>query len=120
MAIANQLPGDGLFNLYSTWANGGVGLIITGNVMVDHLAMTGPGGLALEYDTPIAPFKTLAEKGKTNNTRLWMQINHPGRQVLRKWEEKYFRLQILPWIWANTLLCLRNPKQCNSMRLMML
>lgn len=84
MAIANQLPGDGLFNLYSTWANGGVGLIITGNVMVDHLAMTGPGGLALEYDTPIAPFKTLAEKGKTNNTRLWMQINHPGRQVFKK------------------------------------
>ena len=84
MAQANQLPGDALFRLYRAWAEGGVGLIITGNVMVDHLAMTGPGGLALEADTPLAPFQQLAKAAKRNNTRLWMQINHPGRQVFAK------------------------------------
>ncbi|BCO20105.1 2,4-dienoyl-CoA reductase [Alteromonas sp. KC3] len=84
MAQANQLPGDALFRLYRAWAEGGVGLIITGNVMVDHLAMTGPGGLALEAHTPLAPFQQLAKEAKRNNTRLWMQINHPGRQVFAK------------------------------------
>jgi len=84
MAQANQLPGQALRTLYRTWAEGGVGLIITGNVMVDHMAMTGPGGLALESSTPLAPFEELANEAKRNNTRLWMQINHPGRQVFRK------------------------------------
>ena len=84
MAQANQLPGDALFRLYRAWAEGGVGLIITGNVMVDHLAMTGPGGLALETHTPLAPFQQLAKEAKRNNTRLWMQINHPERQVFAK------------------------------------
>lgn len=84
MAQANQLPGHALFNLYREWAKGGVGLIITGNVMVDHLAMTGPGGLALESTTPLAPFQQLATMAKQNGTRLWMQINHPGRQVFKK------------------------------------
>ncbi|TKB03319.1 NADH:flavin oxidoreductase/NADH oxidase family protein [Alteromonas portus] len=84
MAQPNQLPGDALFRLYRAWAEGGVGLVITGNVMVDHLAMTGPGGLALETHTPLAPFQQLAKEAKRNNTRLWMQINHPGRQVFAK------------------------------------
>lgn len=84
MADNGQLPGKALFNLYKAWAEGGVGVIITGNVMVDHLAMTGPGGVALEKDTPLASFKRLADLAKANDTRVWMQINHPGRQVFKK------------------------------------
>ena len=81
MAISGHLPGDGIFRLYETWANGGTGLLITGNVMVDHRAMTGPGGIALEADTPLAPFKQWTKAGQKNGTHMWMQINHPGRQV---------------------------------------
>ncbi len=81
MAVTGHLPGDGIFRLYETWANGGTGLLITGNVMVDHRAMTGPGGIALEADTPLAPFKQWAKAGQKNATHMWMQINHPGRQV---------------------------------------
>lgn len=84
MAELGQVPGEALFNLYNTWSHGGVGLIITGNVMVDHLAMTGPGGLVLETDTPIAPFAQLAKRAKSGGARVWMQINHPGRQVFAK------------------------------------
>ncbi len=72
MANAFQLPDSALFNLYQAWAEGGVGLIITGNVMVDHLAMTGPGGVVLEQQTPLAAFETLASKAKANDTQLWM------------------------------------------------
>lgn len=84
MAEPHQLPGEALRTLYRAWADGGVGLIITGNVMVDHMAMTGPGGLVLESRTPLSPFAELAKEAKRNNTRLWMQINHPGRQVFKK------------------------------------
>ncbi|AEP29729.1 NADH:flavin oxidoreductase/NADH oxidase family protein [Brumicola nitratireducens] len=84
MAEDNQLPGTALKNLYAAWAKGGVGMIITGNVMVDKMAMTGPGGVALEADTPIQPFKEWAEIAKQNNTTVIMQINHPGRQVFKK------------------------------------
>lgn len=84
--LANRelLPDNRIFNLYDSWAKGGVGLIITGNVMVDHLAMTGPGGIALEKDTNLQPFKHLATIAKQNGTKIWMQINHPGRQVFKK------------------------------------
>ncbi|MFC3094007.1 NADH:flavin oxidoreductase/NADH oxidase family protein [Alteromonas sediminis] len=84
LAEDNQLPGQQLFTLYHAWARGGVGMILTGNVMIDHLAMTGPGGLALERDTDLAPFQELAKKAKQNNTLAIMQINHPGRQVFKK------------------------------------
>lgn len=84
LATKAQLPGDSLFTLYGRWAEGGVGLIITGNVMVDHLAMTGPGGLALEAETGLEPFKKMASLSKQNDTRVLMQINHPGRQVYKK------------------------------------
>ena len=81
MATSANLPGERIFKLYETWANGGTGLLITGNVMVDHLAMVGPGTIALEADTPLEPFKQWAQSGTKNGTHLWMQINHPGRQI---------------------------------------
>jgi 2,4-dienoyl-CoA reductase-like NADH-dependent reductase (Old Yellow Enzyme family) len=84
LATADHLPGDELKRLYKAWADGGVGLILTGNVMVDHLAMTGPGGVVLEQDSDLAPFIELATLSKTNDTKIWMQINHPGRQVFKK------------------------------------
>lgn len=84
LATAEQFPGTALFNLYEAWALGGVGLIITGNVMIDPFAMTGPGGVVMEKDTPLAAFKQLAQKAKQNDTQIWMQINHPGRQVFKR------------------------------------
>ena len=34
MADKGQIPGSTLVNLYQKWADGGAGLILTGNVMV--------------------------------------------------------------------------------------
>ena len=83
LATDNQLPGSELMRLYSTWAKGGVGMIITGNVMIDHLAMTGPGGVALEAETDLASFRSWAQAAKHDGTKVVMQINHPGRQVFK-------------------------------------
>ncbi len=81
MAIEGHLPGDQLIRLYEYWADSGCGMLLTGNVMVDHLAMTGPGGVALEADTPLEPFRRWAKAGQQHGAKMWMQINHPGRQV---------------------------------------
>ena len=86
MAESGQLPGKALVNLYQQWADGGVGLILTGNVMVAPDAMTGPGGVYLGADTFTDPnakvkFQTWAKAGKSGGAKLYMQISHPGRQV---------------------------------------
>lgn len=76
-----MVPGSRLRRLYRTWAEGGAGLILTGNVMVDARAATGPSGLALEADTPLAPFERWIAAARSTGAGVWMQINHPGRQV---------------------------------------
>ncbi len=84
MAEAGQLPGASMQRLYRRWAEGGAGLLITGNVMVAPDAMTGPGGLVLEAGTPLAPYRAWAEAvhgTQPEGAKVWMQINHPGRQV---------------------------------------
>ncbi|MCA6064808.1 NADH:flavin oxidoreductase/NADH oxidase family protein [Thalassolituus marinus] len=78
---AELLPDDQLVQLYRTWGQGGTGLLLTGNVMVDHMAMTGPGGVVLEADTPLEPFRRWAAAAHEGGAKIWMQINHPGRQV---------------------------------------
>lgn len=84
MAETNQLPGKALLNLYRQWAQGGTGLLITGNVMIDGSAMTGPGGVVLEQGSDLGPFRDWAQAGKSHSGQLWMQINHPGRQTYAK------------------------------------
>lgn len=82
LAEPGQLPGAVIQRLYQRWAEGGTGLLITGNVMVDSRALTGPGTIALESHTPLAPFKAWAQAARSHGAQVWMQINHPGRQVM--------------------------------------
>jgi 2,4-dienoyl-CoA reductase-like NADH-dependent reductase (Old Yellow Enzyme family) len=82
MADPGQLPGPRIEHLYRRWAEGGAGLIITGNVMVDRRALTGPGTIALEAGTPLAPFAAWARAIRAQGAQAWMQISHPGRQVM--------------------------------------
>ncbi|MFJ3958483.1 NADH:flavin oxidoreductase/NADH oxidase family protein [Arthrobacter sp. NPDC090010] len=81
LACDGQLPGPRMFQLYESWSRGGVGLILTGNVMVDARALTSAGGIVLDAETPLEPFRRWADAAHSGGARLWMQINHPGRQV---------------------------------------
>jgi 2,4-dienoyl-CoA reductase-like NADH-dependent reductase (Old Yellow Enzyme family) len=82
-----QYPGEKLFALYDAWANGGAGLLLSGNVMVDPSALTGPGGVVLQKDTDLTPFKRWAEIGKAGGGQFWLQISHPGRQLYKNMGE---------------------------------
>ncbi|MES2059257.1 MAG: NADH:flavin oxidoreductase/NADH oxidase family protein [Pseudomonadota bacterium] len=81
MADQGQVPGPALLALYTRWAQGGAGLLLTGNVMIDARALTGPGGLVLEDDRDLALFSRWATAMKSGGAQAWMQINHPGRQM---------------------------------------
>ena len=81
MADADHAPSAELISLYRAWAEGGAGLIITGNVMIDARAMTGPAGVVLEDDRYLDRFKAWADTARSGGGQVWMQINHPGRQM---------------------------------------
>ena len=82
LAGPGQLPGDDTLRLYDAWAKGGVGLILTGNVMVDRRALTSAGAMVLEQGTDLAPYTRWAQAARRSGAQVWMQINHPGRQVM--------------------------------------
>ena len=81
LADPRQAPSDALMRLYAAWAEGGVGLLLSGNVMVDARAMTGPGGVVLEDDRQLPRFREWAKVGKAHGAQFWLQLNHPGRQM---------------------------------------
>ncbi|MEV6680642.1 NADH:flavin oxidoreductase/NADH oxidase family protein [Streptomyces erythrochromogenes] len=80
-AQPGQLPDERIAQLYRRWALGGIGLLITGNVMVDRRALTSPGTIVLDSDSPLEPFARWAQAAASAGGQVWMQINHPGRQV---------------------------------------
>ncbi len=73
----------GLVHLYERWAEGGIGLCITGNVMIDRRALGEPGNVVVEDERDLDMLKAWAKAGTKNGTQLWMQINHPGKQIMR-------------------------------------
>jgi 2,4-dienoyl-CoA reductase-like NADH-dependent reductase (Old Yellow Enzyme family) len=75
-----DLPTPALIQLYKTWSQGGTGLHITGNVMVDRRYLERAGNVVLEDDKNLDLFRTWSKQGTTGGNHLWVQLNHPGRQ----------------------------------------
>lgn len=67
--------------LYRRWSEGGAGLLLTGNVMVDGRYLERPGNVVLEDELGFDALKRYAAAGTSAGNHLWMQINHPGRQT---------------------------------------
>ena len=81
LAGPGQLPDRHLNAAYARWSRGGSGLLITGNVMIDGRACTGAANCVLEAGTDLEPYRAWARASKSGGAQVWMQINHPGRQV---------------------------------------
>lgn len=75
----NPLPGLAL--VYRRWAEGGIGLCITGNIMVDRRALGEPGNVVLDEESDLEAFKGWTAAGSVGGTQLWAQLNHPGKQI---------------------------------------
>jgi len=74
----------GHVRLYKRWADGGAGMLLTGNVQVDRKHLERPGNVAIDgpqSNEQIAALKAWADAGTANGCRLFMQISHAGRQT---------------------------------------
>lgn len=83
---ARGVPSKNLINLYRRWGEGAIGLVLSGNIMIeyDHLEAAG---------NPIIPrksefsgerfeaFKEMATETKKHGSLFVGQVSHPGRQV---------------------------------------
>ncbi len=80
LGTSDNRPTPGLPRLYSTWADGECGLLVTGNVMIDHRALGELRNVVVEDESNLDLLKDWAQAGTRNETHLWMQLNHPGKQ----------------------------------------
>lgn len=70
--------------LYRKWAEGGAGILVTGNVQVDRRFLERPGNVVIDQNGGLEELKAFAAAGTANNTLLLMQIGHAGRQTPRR------------------------------------
>ena len=69
-----------LLQLYEAWGAGGLGLCITGNVMVDVRAKNEPCNVVIENEKDLPQLGRWAEIGKKHQMVLLVQLSHPGKQ----------------------------------------
>ncbi len=81
MASRDHSSNNRLEKLYSTWSQGGAGILVTGNVMIDSRHLGEPGNVAIENENQIEQLKLWAKAGTKGNNHLWVQLNHPGKQA---------------------------------------
>ncbi len=73
-------PTQALVRLYDTWAKGGIGISVTGNVMVSETGKGSINDVVLSDERSMDMLKAWAQAGTQNDTLLIMQINHAGKQ----------------------------------------
>ena len=76
--------------LYRRWAEGGAGLLLTGNVQVDRRVLERPANVTIDITDALTHdgearlrLARWAKAGTSCGNHLWMQINHAGRQSPR-------------------------------------
>jgi 2,4-dienoyl-CoA reductase-like NADH-dependent reductase (Old Yellow Enzyme family) len=80
LATHDNHPKPALVQLYRRWASSGVGLIITGNVMIDRRALGEPGNVVIEDEADLPMLQQWASAATGRGASIWVQLNHPGKQ----------------------------------------
>ncbi|GGC61745.1 NADH:flavin oxidoreductase/NADH oxidase family protein [Marinobacter halophilus] len=73
-------PTKELATLYRAWAEGGTGLSITGNVMIDRRHIGEPQNVVVEDESDLELLSAWAQAGQVGGKQIWVQLNHPGKQ----------------------------------------
>lgn len=81
LGTKENAPDERLERLYTTWSQGGYGLLITGNVMVDRTQLGEPGNVVIEDERDLAALTRWAKTTHDAGVPIWVQLNHPGRQA---------------------------------------
>ena len=81
MGTRDFQPKKNIATLYKRWAEGGTGLIITGNIMIDPKGTAEPGNIVFDKNSNMEILKDWAKQGQQHGAKVMVQINHPGKQV---------------------------------------
>ena len=83
---ARGIPSKGLINVYRRWGEGGIGLQLSGNIMIEYDHLEAAGNPIIPRKSPFdgerfEAFKEMAVQGKAQGSLMVGQVSHPGRQV---------------------------------------
>ena len=84
LATADGLPTAELARLYGLWSDGGAGMLLSGNIIVDKDHLERPGNVVIDRppsDEMQEALKRWAEAATRNGNHFWAQISHAGRQT---------------------------------------
>ncbi len=84
LATAQGVPTPALDQLYGLWSDGGSGLLLSGNIIVDGAHLERPGNVVIEREPDAAMREALARWARAatrNGNHFWAQISHAGRQT---------------------------------------
>ena len=81
MGTRDFQPKKNIATLYKRWAEGGTGLIITGNIMVDPKGTAEPGNIVFDKNSNMEILKNWANQGQQHGAKVMVQLNHPGKQA---------------------------------------
>jgi 2,4-dienoyl-CoA reductase-like NADH-dependent reductase (Old Yellow Enzyme family) len=80
------IPTENLINVYKRWGEGALGLILTGNIMIDYQQLEAAGNPIIPQEAGISgerfdAFRELSAQAKKHGSLCVGQVSHPGRQV---------------------------------------
>jgi len=84
LANSRGEPTPALNCLYGTWSNGGAGLLLTGNIIVDGDHLERPGNVIVDQEPRpemLAALREFSAAASRNGNHVWAQISHAGRQT---------------------------------------
>ena len=81
MGTRDFQPKKNIATLYKRWAEGGTGLIITGNIMIDPKGTAEPGNIVFDKNSNMEILKNWANQGQQHGAKVMVQLNHPGKQA---------------------------------------
>lgn len=76
------VPSPELIHLYRRWDEGGIGIIVQGNTMVQYDAVEALGNPILcdDHDGRVERYREVVKVAKAHGSLLIAQLSHPGRQ----------------------------------------
>lgn len=77
---ADNSPDNRIVTLYRRWAQGGYGLLVTGNIMVDRAHLGEPGNIVIEDRRALPQLTAWTKAAHDGGALIFAQLNHPGRQ----------------------------------------
>ena len=86
LSDAHGNASEGLARLYQRWADGGLGLTITGNVQVDAQHLERPGNVIIAPSPgkeAMDGLRAWAKAARSRGAGFWMLLAHAGRQTPR-------------------------------------